>query len=618
MRRFSIKSDDRGAIMVVALFMIIFGTAILFYGVATTQSVLFREHLQDTADSAALSTAITYARLMNALVLINIVMGALVAILLTLKLVEGIAIVGIAIAVAAAFFTGGASLSIIPPLNALRSTMSSLYEEVKPTVFEVLEVLKDVSDAVVRVAPVAAQAVAVSEVHNSRDNVANAGGFAYSASTELPVEPDSYSKLCKHAGELVVLIARKPFEAIGVADVIGAALSPIPVFAEAMSEWFCGGGGSGAMPDLSQDVERGYPRPDNARACESEDIKGVERGKEAEVKSPICEQAESERIAAQPAPDGQCQTQCTVDGPYEVAVKNARLDCDPSGNPRPSQYKYQLQQLHVVYRWNGTEWKKGPPELVSSKVTESDRPPCGPHDVNPTIAEGYNKVVHPDDDPTKVQVVCSAERTPELPYPDPDWTDKQKAEFSPDPVDYEYYQVPQIFACKRKERSVPKVSKGSDTRNVDEDEKSPKKLKNDIYLGSETFQVRSAVFGELGSRQAAKLVRLGLWHRKDPDNPLERLKTFGGFSMAQAEYYYAGPGDPEDWMWNMSWRARLKRFDASEPDQKQKKKAKQSNDDKDPMETLGIGCALPISGVSATNCLKMLATVEVTKDIIAH
>ncbi|HEY5955669.1 MAG TPA: Tad domain-containing protein [Polyangiaceae bacterium] len=607
------KSDERGAIMLIALFMAIFGVAILFYGVATTESVLFREHLQDTADSAALSTAITYARLMNAIVLINIVMAALVAILLTLKLVEAIAIAGIAICVALAFFTGGASLAPVAPLNALRSTMKGLYDSLKPTVFNVLEVLHDVSGAVVKVPQVAAQAVALSEIKHSRDNVASEG-FAYSASLELPLEPDSYSKLCKHAGELVRLIARKPFEKIGVAGAIDAALSPIPVLAEAMSDWFCGDGGT-TMPDLSQEVERAYPRSDSVRDCENETFTDVERGKETEVKSRVCEQADSERLAAQPDAMGECQTQCDMNGPFEVAVKQARVECDPSGNPKPSLYRYQQQHVTVVYHWNGKEWEKGPPVIESSVRTET-QPPCGPANVHPTVAEGYNQVVHPEGDATSVNLVCSAEGTPELPYPDPEWTEKQKAEFAPDPVTYEYDQVRQIFSCKHKERSMEKSKEKSDTRAHDGgNAKSPRKLKNDIELGSETFQVRSAVFGELGGRQSARLVRLGLWGRSDPDNPSGRLKEFGGFSVAQAEYYYAGSGSPEDWMWNMSWRARLRRFDTSSVPNKSKKKG---NDAADPMESLEERCALPENGINPANCAKLLGAVEATQDIIAH
>ena len=57
MKCHSAISDDRGAIMIIALCFAVFGVAILYLAVGAAESVLFREHLQDAADSAALSAA---------------------------------------------------------------------------------------------------------------------------------------------------------------------------------------------------------------------------------------------------------------------------------------------------------------------------------------------------------------------------------------------------------------------------------------------------------------------------------------------------------------------------------------------------------------------------------
>jgi hypothetical protein len=69
------------------------------------------------------------------------------------------------------------------------------------------------------------------------------------------------------------------------------------------------------------------------------------------------------------------------------------------------------------------------------------------------------------------------------------------------------------------------------------------------------------------------LVRLGLWGEPNPGNPLERLRGLGGFAVAQAEYFYqtsdreTGDNDRDKMMWNMNWRARLRRVQLPTDDQ---------------------------------------------------
>lgn len=616
--RVDLVRDERGAMLVIAVFFAIFAVSMLYLGIGAAETVLFREHLQDTADSAALSGAVTQARLMNIVVLINLVMAALVAILLTLKLVEGFAIVGIAIAAGLAFFTAGSSLAFIPPLNALRSTMAGIYEELKPGIFEVLKVLNDVSDKIVEVGPAAGKLVALTEIEGSGAN-ANARGFAAVSGEDLPLRNDDYSKLCKNAGKLVRSIAEKPFAGIpGVGTIMHEALSPVDSLAEAMSEWFCGDGGYN-MPDLGQEISRGFPVTDAAAACEAEDNPvDVPPDQAKYERSDSCDSAAAENLAAKPDARGECQTDCEPDGPYYRIVEQARRECEPSADPRPTEFRYQLQTLRVWYTWNGTKWVKSTPEIRRSEVVAAaTQPPCGPSDVHPTVAVGYQLELHPPNDPTRVQVVCSAEKEPQLPEIEPD-VEGEKPKRRPDPILHEYDQVPQIFGCKRKLKKTVATKEAKDTRDVAGDEKSPKRIRRCLALGSERFQVRTVVFGDAARAESARLVRLGLWGNADPTNPLELLRNFGGFAVAQSEYYYAGPSldSPEAWMWNMGWKARLRRFDVTEEDS-EPSKCKKDKDEADvpaPMETVAKGCA----EVDPVACGKALGMVELMKDSIVH
>ena len=87
----------------VALAFAVFGVAMLYYAIGIGQTVLRREHMQDAADGAALTAAVVHARSMNFVVLLNIIMAALIAVLVALKLVEGLVDYGLSTSRAAAF-----------------------------------------------------------------------------------------------------------------------------------------------------------------------------------------------------------------------------------------------------------------------------------------------------------------------------------------------------------------------------------------------------------------------------------------------------------------------------------------------------------------------------------
>ena len=88
--------EERGAIALLAVFMAVFLIAVVAYVQGIGSAVLHREQMQDAADAAAFSSAALHARGMNVLALLNMLMAALLAILVALKLVE--VITGIAIA----------------------------------------------------------------------------------------------------------------------------------------------------------------------------------------------------------------------------------------------------------------------------------------------------------------------------------------------------------------------------------------------------------------------------------------------------------------------------------------------------------------------------------------
>lgn len=556
--------DERGAILLIALFIAVFAVAILYSVVSTAETLLFREHLQDAADSAALSAAVMHARSMNFIVLINIVMAALLAILVTIKLVEGLCILGMVLAAAAAWFTAGASLAAIPPLKSVHSTMEEAYANVKPPVFTALEVLHDAADTVRDIAPVAASTLATSEVQQFSGSVVNKG-IAAGSRLSLPVEDDSFDSLCGKGGQYATGLALLPFSPIldklHLGDIKGELKDAVGDMTEAMSGWFCSDSSDGP-PSFKRTEERSYPRVMLRgglgrevyadEACKDDpDVQG--KGKDAT--STLCEKIQHDEEDGQPDKDtGECQAghDCSLGGPYDARVTVAREQCDPEKAPAPFRYWAEIRRGTVRYIWNGKLWQRQEPRFEAPVNRRFDGPPCGAAHRSPQIAVGYNTTVHPGTDVSQVLPVCSTEERPDMPIPAPARGETRTVAFT---------EVENILGCKRKEEVPIPISDGASAGSSDDgNSKSPKRIEPDVTLGDEAFQIRALMQGDLGRMNATRLVRLSLWHAPDPSNPLASLTELGGLSMAQAEYFYDSAEGRDAWMWNMNWRARLVRF----------------------------------------------------------
>jgi hypothetical protein len=84
----TLKDDRKGAVALLALMMAVFLVGLMYYVVGIGDSIVFRESMQDAADSTAYSAAVYDARGMNIIATINIIMAVLLALLIALKLFQ--------------------------------------------------------------------------------------------------------------------------------------------------------------------------------------------------------------------------------------------------------------------------------------------------------------------------------------------------------------------------------------------------------------------------------------------------------------------------------------------------------------------------------------------------
>ncbi len=74
-----LHSDERGAMMLISVFMALIAVAMLYYVAAIGETVVYRERLQDGADGAAYMGAAVMARSMNIVVIMNLAIASIFA-----------------------------------------------------------------------------------------------------------------------------------------------------------------------------------------------------------------------------------------------------------------------------------------------------------------------------------------------------------------------------------------------------------------------------------------------------------------------------------------------------------------------------------------------------------
>jgi hypothetical protein len=548
-----LKSDERGAIMLVALAFAVFAVAMLYYAVGIAQTVLLREKVQDAADATALTSAVVHARSMNFLVLLNIIMAALVAVLVALKLAETLAIIGIIIAAALAWVTSGATLSAIPPLKVVQQEMRSLYDTTKDPIFTALEVLHTTADTIVPVVPGAAHAVADADLGAFWQPEVQSDGVVFMAESSLPVEDDTFDHLCERGGTLAGNLAMKPLPLPGaIRDTVAEALGGLT---GSMSDWFCGDSGGGAPPSPPPRREKmRYPRTELMDRCKNEVLSADDLAQAKldldHFSTEACDQSSAETDAAQPDERGRCRSDvdCSESGPYETYAQLARKDCDPTTLPAPFDFRYQTQQGRVTYTYEKkVGWMRGEPTFEEPRLVTSQVPLCGAE--RSEVSSEYAPIVHQEPGAAPAPL-CTNEDAPSLPPLTRD---------SPTTIVVEFTVVRHVLSCMKWQEEPVKIGDATAANDSDGD-KNPKQIKGGVKLGSEAFQTRVFVKTPLSAVPSEGIVKLALWNAKSPDVEKPKGYDLRQYGFAQAEYFYDGTEGATEWMWNMNWRARLRRF----------------------------------------------------------
>lgn len=543
-----LAGDERGAIGILGLFLVLLLAGLVFGILGIGKTLLQREGLQDAADAAAFASAVMHARGMNLIALINLIMAALVAILVAIRLAQTLCSVGAFVSVGLIWPTAGASAAWVYPTTQPIHPLQKTYEAAQPPIFRLLEVLHQTQRATKALVPLVATGSSIYETveyHAAAD-----AGFALPGSLQLPVEPDEFSVLCGHGGDIAAKLALLP---LPIADLRNAIAGVVKELAEATSGFLCGDGSDTTPPEYTRERDDLIPVPVGLmEACREAPDSGA------------CKQAQEDLERAQPQEEiGECKDhKCDEYHPYEVLADRARAECNPDAVGRMDSYRWQQETATFVLEKRGFGWKvkeikyDGEPELLPKEGDSDKGPPCESSFFSRQTWTEWNTDSGEFEPGEHPEPLCHTRYTEPSAQRVPDGTTHEVKDVA---------VVTRIFSCTRKvTQDFPLAKEGEQfgkKATAEGKPRTPHRTQKGLGLGAEPFRIRAVAMGEAaGFGSTEGWIRLA---GKTGDSEGKALQeTLGRLGIAQAEYYFDHTGNvaPEEWMWDLRWTARLTRF----------------------------------------------------------
>jgi hypothetical protein len=251
--RTDLVADDRGAILVLGIFMCTCLAGLLWYLAGIGDAIIFRERMQEAADAGGFSGAVLLARGMNLIVLLNMIMACILAIrvaLKTLVLICGI-LGGIFMGLALIPFCEGFAVPGEFLLNTA-TQLNNACNNMRDALNQAIRAMHTVQKALKWAVPPASifGAGMVGAKYQPMVIVPLLAVSPGSTTKGLPIEDDTPDKLCEKAGQAVIWMIFKivpGLDAIPWQDKFADMFGKV---ARAGSGFFCETGGGGA-PDLT-------------------------------------------------------------------------------------------------------------------------------------------------------------------------------------------------------------------------------------------------------------------------------------------------------------------------------------------------------------------------------
>ncbi|MBS2019655.1 MAG: hypothetical protein JST00_42730 [Deltaproteobacteria bacterium] len=203
--------DERGGIAVAGIFMSAFLTGAVFYSSSMSHTVNHRDGLQQTADAAAFSEAVVSARGMNMISSMNVIMVALSAVELPVRVMKPSYE-----KVAAMPCFDICTCQIVADAQRASTQLSAISQQVEQRVGDMLNGLSEAQIAIAQTAPKLGGQSANKAARDNPEFLKQPQASIYSSSLSrqgcrpgLPVQDDEFTQVCKRAKKYTPELAMK-------------------------------------------------------------------------------------------------------------------------------------------------------------------------------------------------------------------------------------------------------------------------------------------------------------------------------------------------------------------------------------------------------------------------
>jgi hypothetical protein len=261
-----LRTDEQGAVMVMALFMGIFLCALLFHLIGVGQSAVESQMAQDATDSLTFSAAAAKARGMNTIALINDIMALVLSILVALRLVAFLLLVAAGI-MSALCPVAPPVCGAVGPLKAAQTSVTEAADQAGPHIMDVLRGLSFTAEIINRSVPFVAEGEAIYISKKESPGVSDIG-FVWPIVDELPTEAGSFDELCGRAAEKITEVASLCLPGDVGDDALSVVEDLLHKMAKTFSSYFCG---DGDPPESTRWQNVGYPGfAEGQESCDSD------------------------------------------------------------------------------------------------------------------------------------------------------------------------------------------------------------------------------------------------------------------------------------------------------------------------------------------------------------
>jgi len=268
---------ESGETTVTAMFAGGFMIAGIYYLAGVGDAMVYHQTMRDAADATAFAPSVMHARGMNVIALVNLVMSAILAVLVAVKIVQLLLLAAQVIACAMPLNP------YCPVLTTWQDPFAKFVKLTDQSVSKVNRGLYAAETSIAKTMPLLGQVKAIAAAQSYAPVVENGftanmslvpGEIEHSSRWGLPVEDEEYKNLCLHASEQVEEILFKPLKFLPGSNVIVEPIkklvgSLIGKLVKAFPQYFCGGTPTSTIESdvgkIAKDICKGSFNP---KTCE--------------------------------------------------------------------------------------------------------------------------------------------------------------------------------------------------------------------------------------------------------------------------------------------------------------------------------------------------------------